>query len=147
MVKKVFDALQNPTTPINFDGLPSGAIFGLNVTIPNGQSVSPWVDLGGALLGGIILPAGWGATNPANLGFRRAQDDLGTGEALLFDVFGNRITIQPGSTSLAEARAYAVNPADFWHSRYLRLVALNQTTGATITVAADRVVRLLGRVP
>lgn len=140
---------ENPVPIATFDiaGRKSGDIVGLNVVIPSGQSLSPWFDLGGALLGGVVLPNGWGTTNLANLGFRRAQDADGTGEALLFDAAGQRIMVRPGASALTEARAYALAPADFWHSRFLRLAALNQSTGALITVTADRTVRLLARVP
>lgn len=132
---------------LDLTGRSSGEIVGLNVVIPSGQSLSPWIDLGGALLGGVVLPSGWGTTNAANLGFRRAQLLDGTGEALLFDAAGQRIMVRPGASALTEARAYALAPADFWHSRFFRLAALNQSTGALITVTADRTVRLLARVP
>jgi hypothetical protein len=100
------------------------------VTISNGQSLSPAIDLGTARLARIGMPASW---TTANLTFQSSTDNVTYRD--LYDAYGNEYTVQA-----AAGRSILINLADFLSIRYLKI--RSGTSGTSVNQSADRVLTL-----
>ena len=102
-----------------------------SVTIPNGQSLSNSVDLGGRTLGAIIMSAVWTA---AALTFQASLDGV-----TWFNLLDNTGT----EVNLATAANYFLNltPASWQALRFLKF--RSGTSGAPVNQGADRVINLV----
>nr|BDD45293.1 hypothetical protein 15 [bacterium] len=103
------------------------------VTISSGSSLSDKIDLGGANLVGIEMPAGWTA---ANLTVQTSSD--GTNFFDLYDVLGNEKEITVDAN-----RAINLEPSEYINSRFIKL--RSGTSGTPVNQAADRQITLIMR--
>jgi tryptophanyl-tRNA synthetase len=106
------------------------------VTIPSGTAImAAGVNLGGATLIGIVLPAAWTA---ANLTFTASVDDSTYNEVT--DSAGTAVSV-----TAAAARYIPINPATLPGLQYLKV--RSGTAGVPVNQAADRILYLVTRVP
>jgi hypothetical protein len=107
----------------------------MTTTIANGQSLSPVVDLGRTVLGGIILPAS-GSWDAANITFQASAD--GTSLFDLYDGTTERVL----TTSGVLGKAVALDTSTWLAWRYIKLrsgtagTPVNQTAARTITIVS-----------
>lgn len=94
--------------------------------IANGEAVSAAVDIDGASVCGILLPASW---TTANLTLQGSYDK--STYANVYDMDGVEITIVA-----AASRYIALNPADFLGIKSLKL--RSGTSGTPVNQAAER---------
>jgi hypothetical protein len=126
----------NGTVPHGIDGngnaVPAGRTT-TTATIANGASLSGAVDLGGATMVAIQMPANWTA---ANLTFQLSAD--GVTYAELQDELGNTFTVT-AAASLAIASAALA--ATFLGARYLKV--RSGTSGVPINQGAARDIKII----
>jgi len=111
----------------------SGLIVYTTVTIANGTSLSPAVDLDKYSLIGINMPSGW---TTANLSFQVAHDN---------STF-NPLNDKTGEIDLASAAAsvyIALDPTVFVGLRFIKL--RSGTNATPVNQGADRVITLILR--
>lgn len=113
---------------------PYGPLASHTVTIANGESVSGGVDLNGAGLLRIIMPASWTA---ASLTFQVSADGVTWND--LYDSAGE-YTI----ATAAASRAIVLPPSDFAAMRYIRV--RSGTAAAAVSQGGARSIELVGRV-
>ena len=101
------------------------------VTISNGQSLSPAVDLGTGRLKAILMPAAWTA---ASLSFQASPDGVTYGEAIYQD--GTAI-----SATVAAAQYIIVDGTRFEGARYIKI--RSGTSGSPVNQGADRALTLV----
>lgn len=104
-----------------------------NATIANGASLSDAVDLGGKLLGGILMPAAWTA---ANLTFQASADGVTYGN--VYDAVGDEYTV-----TAAASRFIALDPSMFSGAQYVKV--RSGTAGSPVNQGAARVIVLSSR--
>lgn len=105
--------------------------------IAAGTSLSTVVDLNGAMIGGILVPAAWTA---AAITFQASID--GSNFFDVFDSAGAETTI--ASANVVASRFVLMDIRDFAGVRFLRL--RSGTAAVPVNQAADRVLRLPLRV-
>ncbi len=110
-----------------------GAPMLVPVTIANGTALSAEVDLGGAVLVGIQMPAAWTA---ANLTFQAAEKAGGTFNNVYNDA-GTELTV----TAAAARHILLASPYALAGMRYLKV--RSGTSGVPVNQAADRAMFLL----
>lgn len=119
------------TTPTEALAVQNAGLVTMNVQIAQNASVTGNIDLGGARLAAILLPAGWDA---ANITFKVGDTLNGT----YGDFYDDSSEIK--YTSPAAGRRLRVNLADFIGIRYLQIrsgtsaAAVPQTAARTITL-------------
>lgn len=112
----------------------AGDLASLDVTIANGQSVSPAAAIGGYHVVGILMPAAWTA---AALSFQGSLDDVTFRP--LFDRYGTEV-----SFTVAASRLLIVSPTDLGTLKSLKLqsgtstAAVPQGQAATLTLLLKR---------
>lgn len=104
------------------------------VTIANGTSLSPAIDLAGHVLLGIVIPAAWTA---ANVTFQVSADGVTYGN--YFDSTGTEITV------IAAAGQYLqLSAATFVGVRFAKI--RSGTNSVPVNQGSDRILTLVGRV-
>lgn len=102
--------------------------YNQTAVIANSASESGVVDLSGATLCGLIMPAAFDGTT---LTFSSSTSATGTFQNL-YDANGNQI-----SATIAASRNIALNPADFAGVRYLKIISNSaESAERTITISA-----------
>jgi hypothetical protein len=107
----------------------------IDVTIANGQSLSPAVALGGKSLVGIVMPAAWTA---AALTFQATADDPGTDNGAmqeLQDGTGNPVTLTVNAGTFVQ-----VDPTKWRGTRHITV--RSGTVGAPVAQGASRTLGL-----
>lgn len=104
---------------------------GGTVTIAAGQALSPALDTGGLVLGGLLIPSGW---TTAVVTFQAAPD--GVNYADVYDDQGNEVQVSaaPGRSIGADVIALVLGP---W--RYLKL--RSGTAASPVAQAAAALIR------
>lgn len=103
------------------------------VTLANGQSLSPVVDLNGKTLLAVVIPSGWTA---AAMTFQGSSDNI-----TFFDIYIT--TGEYASGTMAASQAVVVDPTVFLAFRYLKI---RSGTGASpVSQVADRILTLISR--
>ena len=105
----------------------------VEVTIAESGSLSAAVDIKGATIVGVIMPAAWTA---ANLTLQASIDDETYNN--VYDKFGTEVNIP-----VAASRHVIVSPAELTSLRYVKL--RSGTSGTPVTQAAARVITLVVR--
>lgn len=106
-----------------------------DVVIPINTALSGAVNLGGATLVGIVMPAAWTA---ANLTFQGSVDGVTYNE--ITDSAGTAVSV-----TAAAARYIPINPATLPGLQYV--IVRSGTSGAAVNQTAARTITLVTRVP
>jgi hypothetical protein len=104
-----------------------------NVTITNGQSLSPAVDVGGTTLVAVQMPASW---TTANLTLQASVD--GTNFFNIFSSAGVEYTLTAAASTFI-----VLDPTDMAGVRYLKI--RSGTSSTPVNQGADRVLTLVTR--
>lgn len=104
----------------------------IDATIPSGQPVSEWIDLGQFRICGMVMPAAWDA---AVVTFD-VSVDFGVTACPLFDENNAELTI-----TVAAGRAHKLPPAAFLGWTRVRL--RSGTSASPVNQTANRVVNLV----
>jgi hypothetical protein len=103
------------------------------VTITNGQSLSPAVDMGGTTLVSIQMPAAWTA---AGITLQGSSDGVS-----FFNIFSS--TGVEYALAAAASSFIVLDPVDMLGVRYMKI--RSGTAGTPVNQAADRVLTLVTR--
>lgn len=104
----------------------------IEATIPNGEALSEWLDLGERRLAGLIMPAGWTA---AAISFD-VSPDQGATYFPLFDESNAEVSL---TVAAGRAHAFPVSRMIGWN--YIRL--RSGLSGAPVNQGAARVLRVM----
>lgn len=108
---------------------PADARESATATIASGASLSAAIDLGGATLSGIVVPASW---TTANLTFQVSLD--GT---TWYDLYADGAEVSVAATA---GKMHRVSIGDWLGWRHVKI--RSGTTGAPVNQAADRTLTL-----
>lgn len=104
-------------------------------TIANGASLSGAVEIDGATLVGVVMPAAW---TTANLTLQMSADD--SNFANVYDELGSEKTI-----TAAASRYILLNPSDYLGSNSLKI--RSGTSGTPVNQGGDRTITIILYVP